>query len=84
MLKDSQGITIDIPPFSSQYEQWQHLFFCYFYRDAVECDIHFCGLLVMENKLKPETAPVISELLQADIRTVMITGTCIHIDTTIY
>ena len=46
----------------------------YNYRDAVECDLKFCGLLVMENKLKPQTLPVIHELQQASIRTVMITG----------
>ncbi len=46
-----------------------------FHREAVECDLNFCGLLVMENKLKPQTSPVIRELQQANIRTVMITGT---------
>ncbi len=48
-------------------------------REAVECDLQFCGLLVLENKLKPQTTPVIRELQQANIRTVMITG--IHVYT---
>lgn len=34
----------------------------------------FLGLLVMQNKLKPETSGTIEELAQANIRTVMITG----------
>ena len=40
----------------------------------MECDLQFLGLLVMQNKLKPETAPVIQELEDANIRTVMATG----------
>ena len=44
------------------------------YRDAVECDLTFVGLLVMQNKLKPVTTPTITTLLAADIRTVMVTG----------
>lgn len=43
-------------------------------RDAVECDLTFCGLLVLENKLKPQTFSTIQELQMASIRTVMITG----------
>jgi predicted P-type ATPase len=43
-------------------------------RESVECDLQFLGLLVMQNKLKPETAPVIQELEDANIRTVMATG----------
>ena len=43
-------------------------------RDEVECDLTFLGLMVMQNKLKPETAPVIDILHSAKIRTVMITG----------
>ena len=46
----------------------------YQYRDAVECDLTFCGLLVLENKLKPQTFSTIQELQMASIRTVMITG----------
>ena len=34
----------------------------------------FLGLLVMQNKLKPETSGIIEELTRANIRTVMITG----------
>lgn len=43
-------------------------------RDLVENDLTFLGLLVMENRLKSQSAPVIRQLLEADIRTVMVTG----------
>jgi cation-transporting ATPase 13A3/4/5 len=31
-------------------------------RDAVETELNFLGLLVMENKMKPQTTAVIKEL----------------------
>ncbi|XP_075056986.1 putative cation-transporting ATPase 13A4 [Mixophyes fleayi] len=43
-------------------------------RNEVECDMEFLGLLILENRLKPETKPVLDELNAANIRTVMITG----------
>ncbi|XP_073434762.1 probable cation-transporting ATPase 13A4 [Dendrobates tinctorius] len=43
-------------------------------RDEVECNLSFLGLLVMENRLKLETRPVLKELSNARVRTVMITG----------
>ena len=43
-------------------------------RDKVETDLTFLGLLILENTLKPETTPVIHQLREADIRTVMVTG----------
>ena len=43
-------------------------------RDQVEKDLTFLGFLIMQNTLKTATAPVIKELLAADIRTVMVTG----------
>ncbi|KAM4771097.1 putative cation-transporting ATPase 13A4 [Rhinophrynus dorsalis] len=43
-------------------------------RDEVESHLIFLGLLILENKLKPETKPVLQELHAANIRTVMITG----------
>ncbi|XP_078523236.1 putative cation-transporting ATPase 13A4 [Lissotriton helveticus] len=43
-------------------------------REDVESNLEFLGLLVMENQLKPETKPVLEELLEARIRTVMVTG----------
>ncbi|XP_078522756.1 putative cation-transporting ATPase 13A4 [Lissotriton helveticus] len=43
-------------------------------REEVESNLEFLGLLVMENQLKPETRPVLEELLEARIRTVMVTG----------
>ncbi|XP_071948305.1 polyamine-transporting ATPase 13A3-like [Antedon mediterranea] len=43
-------------------------------RDDVESELIFLGLMVMQNKLKQQTEPVISELHSANIKTVMITG----------
>uniref|UniRef100_A0A2C9M2A2 Cation-transporting P-type ATPase C-terminal domain-containing protein n=1 Tax=Biomphalaria glabrata TaxID=6526 RepID=A0A2C9M2A2_BIOGL len=45
-----------------------------FFREQVEHNLTFLGLLVMENRLKPQSAPVICELNDADIRTIMVTG----------
>ena len=44
------------------------------FSDVVECDLTFAGLIVMQNRLKPETSPVIQTLLKANIRPVMVTG----------
>lgn len=43
-------------------------------RDSVEKDLIFLGLMVFENRLKPQTTPVIRTLRKADIRNVMVTG----------
>ncbi|XP_072175321.1 polyamine-transporting ATPase 13A3-like [Diadema setosum] len=43
-------------------------------RDAIECDLEFLGFLIMQNKLKPATKPVIQELNEAKIRSIMVTG----------
>ncbi|CAM9745787.1 unnamed protein product [Lampetra fluviatilis] len=43
-------------------------------RDKVECGLTFLGLMILENKLKPETQAALEELRKARIRTVMITG----------
>ncbi|CAH1775580.1 unnamed protein product [Owenia fusiformis] len=43
-------------------------------RDKVEVDLLFLGLIIMQNTLKPETTPVINQLNDANIRTVMVTG----------
>ena len=43
-------------------------------RETIEQGLTFLGLLVMENKLKLETTPVIQQLNEANIRTVMVTG----------
>ena len=43
-------------------------------RADVECDLAFLGLLVLENRLKDETKPVILQLKRAKIRTIMVTG----------
>lgn len=49
---------------------------CFFLtvREEVESDLTFLGLLIMENRLKRETKPVLEELSAAHIRTVMVTG----------
>lgn len=36
--------------------------------------MEFLGLIIMQNKIKAETAGVLSELRQANIRTLMVTG----------
>ncbi|XP_019618574.1 PREDICTED: probable cation-transporting ATPase 13A3 isoform X2 [Branchiostoma belcheri] len=43
-------------------------------RNEVETDLTFLGLMVMQNALKPETTPIIHQLREANIRTVMVTG----------
>ncbi|KAF4083388.1 hypothetical protein AMELA_G00140630 [Ameiurus melas] len=43
-------------------------------RNHIEMNMEFLGLIVMQNKLKPETPGVLEVLRQANIRTVMVTG----------
>jgi cation-transporting ATPase 13A3/4/5 len=43
-------------------------------RDQAEKNLVFLGFLIMQNTLKPETTPVIEELIAANIRCVMVTG----------
>ncbi|KAM9720213.1 polyamine-transporting ATPase 13A3-like [Menidia menidia] len=43
-------------------------------RDAIETDMEFLGLIIMQNKIKQQTAGVLCELRQANIRTLMVTG----------
>lgn len=43
-------------------------------RERVERDLIFLGLIVMENRIKPETGPAIKILKEANIRSVMVTG----------
>nr|XP_020664199.1 probable cation-transporting ATPase 13A3 [Pogona vitticeps] len=43
-------------------------------RDAIEGNMDFLGLIVMQNKLKQETPAVLADLRKANIRTVMVTG----------
>lgn len=49
---------------------------CLFFtlREEIESDLTFLGLLIMENRLKRETKPVLEELSAARIRSVMLTG----------
>jgi cation-transporting P-type ATPase 13A2 len=43
-------------------------------RSEIEKDLTFLGLLIMENKLKPETPGAIATLQKCRVRTVMATG----------
>jgi len=43
-------------------------------RDKIENDLTFLGLIIMENRLKPETTSVINRLSAANVRTIMCTG----------
>ncbi|XP_040284267.1 probable cation-transporting ATPase 13A3 [Bufo bufo] len=43
-------------------------------RDAIENNMTFLGLIIMQNKLKPETPAVLEDLRKANIRMVMVTG----------
>lgn len=43
-------------------------------REDVETDLCFLGLVVLENRLKPETTGVIALLRAANIRSIMVTG----------
>uniref|UniRef100_A0A671XJV7 Polyamine-transporting ATPase 13A3 n=1 Tax=Sparus aurata TaxID=8175 RepID=A0A671XJV7_SPAAU len=43
-------------------------------RDLIETNMDFLGLIIMQNKIKEETAGVLQELRQANIRTLMVTG----------
>ncbi|XP_068427456.1 polyamine-transporting ATPase 13A3-like isoform X2 [Clinocottus analis] len=43
-------------------------------RDLIETNMEFLGLIIMQNKIKEETAGVLLELRQANIRTLMVTG----------
>uniref|UniRef100_A0A8D2LHB1 Cation-transporting ATPase n=1 Tax=Varanus komodoensis TaxID=61221 RepID=A0A8D2LHB1_VARKO len=43
-------------------------------RDAIECHMDFLGFVILQNKLKPATAPALAELRRARIRCAMVTG----------
>ncbi|XP_061653528.1 polyamine-transporting ATPase 13A3-like isoform X1 [Phyllopteryx taeniolatus] len=43
-------------------------------REQIETNMDFLGLIIMQNKIKEETAGVLLELRQANIRTLMVTG----------
>ena len=60
----------------AELEQNFSLFFfsCHITSGSVENNLEFCGLIVMKNALRPESAPVIATLNEANIRTVMVTG----------
>ncbi|CAH1118488.1 unnamed protein product [Phaedon cochleariae] len=44
------------------------------HREEVECDLDFVGLIILENKLKPESTEIIRTLKSANLKVVMITG----------
>ncbi|XP_057712965.1 polyamine-transporting ATPase 13A3-like isoform X2 [Corythoichthys intestinalis] len=43
-------------------------------REQMESNMDFLGLIIMQNKIKEQTAGALLELRQADIRTLMVTG----------
>lgn len=43
-------------------------------RDHIECYLSFVGLVILENRLKPDTTSIINNLSAAHIRTIMVTG----------
>lgn len=43
-------------------------------RGAIEDNMDFLGLIIMQNKMKEETASVLEQLRLANIRTLMVTG----------
>ncbi|XP_077394602.1 polyamine-transporting ATPase 13A3-like isoform X1 [Festucalex cinctus] len=43
-------------------------------REQIETDMDFLGLIIMQNKIKEQTAGVLLDLRQANIRTLMVTG----------
>jgi len=43
-------------------------------REKLENNLEFLGLIIMENRLKPQTSAVISRLKAASVRTIMCTG----------
>ena len=43
-------------------------------RDELETSLTLAGLIVLENRLKPATTPVINELKVAKVRVIMVTG----------
>ena len=43
-------------------------------RTDAESNLEFLGFIIFENKLKPTTSHVVSELNQANIRNIMCTG----------
>ena len=45
-----------------------------FFREKLENNLEFLGLIIMENRLKPETCSVINRLIAANVRTIMCTG----------
>ena len=47
----------------------------------VEKDLEFLGFIVLENRIKKETKPVIKQLQNAKVRTIMVTGD--HIQTAV-
>jgi cation-transporting ATPase 13A3/4/5 len=49
-------------------------------REDIEQDLEFLGMIVLENRLKPETEPVIGVLKTAHLKVVMITGMKVKVE----
>ncbi len=54
---------------------YNYIWSLFLYRDQIEKNMDFLGMIIMQNKLKSETSGVLEELRRANIRTIMVTGT---------
>lgn len=43
-------------------------------RENIECSLIFLGFVILENRLKPDTSSIINSLMDANVRTIMVTG----------
>lgn len=43
-------------------------------REQIESDLNFLGFVILENRLKPDTIDIVTNLMTANIRTIMVTG----------
>lgn len=43
-------------------------------RELIEADLNLLGLIVLENRLKPDTTPCMKSLNEANVRLIMVTG----------
>lgn len=72
--KGFRVIAISKKVLNIHYDEIEHL-----NRNEIENDLTFLGLIIMENRVKTETLPVIRALKLADMKIVMITGNAGHI-----
>ncbi len=66
---------LELLPFCALDLMSNYIWSLFLYRDQIEKNMDFLGMIIMQNKLKSETPGVLEELRRANIRTVMVTGT---------